>query len=149
MTQENYYFEDLAEGMEAHFAKTITDTEIVLFTGITGDFNPLHIDDEAAQQSQFHRRIVPGMLTSGLISATLGRYLPGPGCIYLSQTLHFMHPIFPGETAHAYVKIRELQQQKARVILDTRVEVKSQIVAIGESIMKAPRRPQTAHAIRR
>jgi 3-hydroxybutyryl-CoA dehydratase len=126
--------------MDAHFSKTLTDTEMVLFSGITGDFNPLHIDAEAAENTRFKGRIVPGILTAGLISTVLGRYLPGPGAVYVSQQLCFTRPVRPGDTVHAYARIRELHPEKARVILDTWAEVRKETVARGESIMIARRR---------
>lgn len=146
MHQEILYFEDLREGMEAHFSKTVTESDIGLLTGITGDFNPLHVDAEAAAQTRFQGRIVPGVLIAGLISTVLGRYLPGPGCIYVSQQLSFKQPVRPGETVHAYARVRELQPDRARVVLDTRAEVGAQTVATGESTVIARRRPLPAIA---
>lgn len=142
MQQEGYDFEDLEKGMEARFSKTLTETEMVLFSGITGDFNPLHVDAEAAEQTRFHGRIIPGILTAGLISTVLGRYLPGPGAVYVTQHLSFTAPVRPGDTVHACARVRELFPDKARVVLDTWAEVKHQQVARGESTMIARRRPQ-------
>ena len=84
-----YYFEDLSVGMSASYAKTITETDIVLFAGISGDVNPVHLNQEFASDTMFEGRIAHGMLTASFISTVLGTKLPGPGCIYLRQDLRF------------------------------------------------------------
>ena len=88
-----YYFEDLAIGMSADFRRVIGDEEMRLFADLTGDTNPLHFDDDFAERSRFGGRIVHGMCTAALISTVIGTRLPGPGCIYLSQTLRFTAPV--------------------------------------------------------
>ena len=90
-----YYFEDLAIGMSADFRRVIGDEEMRLFADLTGDTNPLHFDDDFAERSRFGGRIVHGMCTAALISTVIGTRLPGPGCIYLSQTLRFTAPVRP------------------------------------------------------
>jgi 3-hydroxybutyryl-CoA dehydratase len=95
---QGYCIEDLTVGMTASFAKTITDADIVLYAGISGDTNPVHINQEYASGTMFQGRIAHGMLTAGLISAVLGTKLPGPGCIYMSQTLKFKAPVRSGDT---------------------------------------------------
>jgi len=111
--------EDLAIGQTAEFAKTITDADVTLFAGVTGDFNPVHIDETAAQRSRFGGRIAHGMLSAGLISATIAGKLPGPGSIYLSQTLRFTAPVRIGDTVTASVSIVEIIAAKRRVRLAT------------------------------
>ena len=95
-TLGGYDIEDLTAGMHATFAKTVTDADIVLFAGISGDTNPVHLDAEAAAGTLFKERIAHGMLSAGFISAVLGTRLPGPGCIYLSQSLKFLAPVPSG-----------------------------------------------------
>ena len=85
-----YYLEELAVGMSAVFAKTITESDIVLFSGVTGDMNPVHVNEEYAKNTMFKGRIAHGMLTGSLISTVLGMKMPGPGCIYVSQELKFL-----------------------------------------------------------
>lgn len=113
-------FEALEIGQSAEQSRTITETEIVLFAGITGDLNPVHVDRRAAERSRFGGRIAHGMLTAGLVSAVLGTRLPGPGCVYLSQTLRFTHPVRVGDTVTARVEVAELVPGKRRALLDTR-----------------------------
>lgn len=138
MNQNGYYFEDLHEGIETRMARTVTESDVQLFCGITADTNPLHVDAEAAGQTRFRGRIVPGMLVGGLITAVLGRNLPG--CICVSQQLTFLRPVRLGDTVHAFATVRELHPARAKVVLDTRAEVKSEAVAVGESTIIARRR---------
>lgn len=112
-------FEDLTVGQTAEFGKTITEADITLFAGVTGDFNPVHMNEVAAQQSRFGGRIAHGMLSAGLISATIAGKLPGPGSIYLSQTLRFTAPVRIGDTVTASVSIVEIMASKRRVRLAT------------------------------
>jgi len=111
--------EDLTIGQTAEFAKTITDADVTLFAGVTGDFNPVHVDETAAQRSRFGGRIAHGMLSAGIISATIAGKLPGPGSIYLSQTLRFTAPVRIGDTVTASVSILEILTAKRRVRLST------------------------------
>ncbi len=112
-------FEELSVGDEADFTKTVTGDDVTLFARVTGDTNPLHVDEEAASRSRFGGRIAHGMLTAGLISAVLGTKLPGPGCIYLSQTLRFTRPVRIGDTVTARAEVTELYPDDRRVRLKT------------------------------
>ena len=112
-------FDSLTVGSSAAMAKTITETDVVLFAGITGDFNPAHIDAVAAARSRFGGRIAHGMLSAGLISAVLGTRLPGPGSVYLSQSLRFTRPVRIGDTVTAEVTVTALNPEKRRVTLAT------------------------------
>lgn len=112
-------FEDLAVGQFAEHAKTVTDADIVLFAGVTGDFNPVHVDVEAGARSRFGGRIAHGMLGAGFISAAIAMRLPGPGSIYLGQTLRFTAPVRIGDTITARVEVLELVPSKRRVKLST------------------------------
>ena len=112
-------FEELSAGVTAEISKTITETDVVLFAGITGDFNPAHVDEVAAAQSRFGGRIAHGMLSAGLISAVIGMRLPGPGSIYMSQSLRFTKPVRIADTITARVTVTAVNAEKRRVTLET------------------------------
>jgi len=112
-------FEDLKVGMKAEIAKTITETDVVLYAGITLDVNPAHLNEEHAKKTMFKHRIAHGMLTAGLVSAVLGTKLPGEGSIYMGQELAFTAPVYFGDTITATAEIIELIPEKNRVILST------------------------------
>ncbi len=111
--------DDLAVGDAAEFSKTITEADVVLFAGVTGDLNPAHMDQVWAEGTRFRGRIAHGMLSAGLISAVLGMQLPGPGTIYLSQELRFLAPVRIGDTVTARVEVEELIKGKNRARLRT------------------------------
>jgi 3-hydroxybutyryl-CoA dehydratase len=111
-------FDELTVGRTAEFAKTITEADVILFAGVTGDFNPVHVDAVAASKTRFGGRIAHGMLSAGLISAAIGNQLPGPGSIYLGQTLKFTLPVKIGDTVTATVTVAEVLT-KRRVKLAT------------------------------
>ena len=106
-------------GDSASFTKTITDTDIYLYAGISGDFNPAHVNQVEAEKGMFGRRIAHGMLSAGLISAVLGTMLPGPGTIYMGQELRFTKPVFVGDTITATITVAELIPEKNRAKLET------------------------------
>ncbi|HEX8271619.1 MAG TPA: MaoC family dehydratase [Longimicrobiaceae bacterium] len=112
-------FQDLHVGQSATHAKTVTEADVVLFAGVTGDFNPAHLDQVYAEKSRFGGRIAHGMLSAGFISAALAMRLPGPGTIYLSQSLRFLRPVRIGDTVTARVEVAELFPAKRRVRLLT------------------------------
>jgi 3-hydroxybutyryl-CoA dehydratase len=93
MSRKTYYFEDLELGMEASVAKTVAEADIIAFADITGDKNPVHLDETYASNTMFKSRIAHGMLTAGYVSAVFGMEMPGPGAIYISQTLNFRAPV--------------------------------------------------------
>jgi 3-hydroxybutyryl-CoA dehydratase len=136
------YLDEISDGMTAVFSKTVTDADIVLFAGISGDTNPVHLDEEFAKPTMFKGRIAHGMLTAGFISAVFGTKLPGPGCIYLSQTLKFKAPVKIGDTVKARVTVSAIDQEKARVTFTTTCHVGDKIVLDGEAQLMVPRRPQ-------
>src|ERR1700739_1574993 len=115
---ENRIFDDIVIGDSASVAKTITLDDIALFSVISGDINPAHLDAEYAATDLFHHIIAQGVLTAGLISAVLGTKLPGPGTIYLAQDLQFRAPVSPGDTITATVTVTERQPEKLRLVLD-------------------------------
>ena len=130
-----YDFEDLAPGMSASFAKTITDADIVLFAGASGDNNAVHIDEEFSRHTPFKGRIAHGMLTASFISAAIAGRLPGPGTIYLGQSLRFKAPVRPGDTVTATVTVRELIPARRRVVLDTVCTVRGKVVIEGDALV--------------
>ncbi|SRR6266581_932678 len=134
-----YSVEELAPGMSASFSKTITEADIVLFAGVTGDINAIHLDAVYAASTPFGGRIAHGMLSAGLISATLANRLPGPGTIYLGQTLAFRAPVRPGDTVTATVTVKSIVMEKRRVVLDTVCRVGDTVVIEGEATMLAPK----------
>lgn len=105
-------------GQSASFTKTVTETDVVLFAGISGDMNPAHVDEVAAQNSMFKGRVAHGILGASFISAVLGMQLPGPGSIYLSQDLQFLKPIYINDTVTATVTVKEIDR-RGRLTLDT------------------------------
>jgi len=135
-----YEFEALKVGMAATVSRTITETDLRNFSGVSGDTNPMHLNEEFASATQFGSCIVHGMLTASLISACIGTKLPGPGCIYLNQTLKFLAPVYVGDTVYALVTVRELIPEKRRVILLTQCLVRETLVIEGEAIIKVPTR---------
>jgi 3-hydroxybutyryl-CoA dehydratase len=130
-----YDLEDLATGMSATFAKTITEADIVLFAGASGDNNAIHINEEFAKTSTFKGRIAHGMLTASVISAAIASRLPGPGTIYLSQNLRFKAPVRPRDTVRATVTVKELIPAKRRVLLATVCTVEGNVVIDGEALV--------------
>lgn len=106
-------------GDKAFFQKTITETDVYLYAGITGDINPAHINEEVSKDTMFKGRIAHGMLTAGLVSAVLGVHLPGPGTIYMGQELKFTAPVRFGDTIKAEVEVIERIEEKNRIKLNT------------------------------
>lgn len=135
-----YYIEDLSEGMSASFGKTVTDADIVLFAGISGDTNPVHLNEAFAKDTMFKGRIAHGVFGASLISAVLGTKLPGPGCIYVNQTLRFKAPVRAGETLIATVTVKSINTQKKLVTLDTVCTVDDKAVIEGEAMVMVPAR---------
>ncbi len=137
---EGHCIEDLAVGMTASFAKTVTEADIVLFAGISGDTNPVHLNQEYASGTMFQGRIAHGMLSAGFISAVLGTKLPGPGCIYMSQNLKFKAPVRAGDTVTARATVTELIPEKRRVVVRTVCTVGETVVIEGEALLMVPSR---------
>lgn len=128
-----YDIEDLKPGLTASFAKTVTEADILLFAGVSGDINAVHLNEEYAKTTPFGGRIAHGMLTAGFISAVLGNKLPGPGTVYLGQNLKFKAPVRPGDTVTATVTVREVIAEKRQAILDTVCSVGGRAVIKGEA----------------
>jgi len=124
-------YDELEVGQTASTRRTVTEADVVLFAGVTGDLNPAHLDQVYAEQSQFGERIAHGMLGAGFISAVLGMKLPGPGTIYLEQSLRFTRPVRIGDTVTASVEILELLREKRRIRLRTTCANQN-----GETVLK-------------
>lgn len=135
-----YFFEDLSVGMSASFTRTVTEADIVLFAAVSGDLNPIHVNEEYARETMFKGRIAHGILTAGLISAILGNQLPGHGCVYLSQTLTFLAPVKAGDTVHARATVTEVVPQKKWAVLKTECFVDNTQVLDGEAVVLVPSR---------
>jgi 3-hydroxybutyryl-CoA dehydratase len=125
-------------GMSAAFAKTITEADIVMFAGVSGDNNAIHINEEFAASTLFKGRIAHGMLSASVISAAIANKLPGPGTIYMSQSLRFRAPVRAGDTVRATVTVKEIMPEKCRVLLGTDCAVGGQVVIEGEALVALP-----------
>ncbi len=139
-SEHGYYFEDLSIGMSESYTRTVTDADIQQFAELSGDTNPLHLDDEFAATSRFEKRIAHGMLSGSYISTIVGTKLPGPGCLYRNQTLQFRAPVFIDDEVTATVTITGLEERRGLVTLDTVCRVGDTDVIRGEAIMVAPKR---------
>jgi len=133
----------LKVGDSAEFAKTVSESDVYLYAGITGDFNPAHVNEAYAQKTFFKTRIAHGMLTAGFISAILANQLPGPGTIYIRQELNFLAPVRMGDTVTARVEIIEINAEKNRVKVKTTCSNQdgTQILD-GEALISPPKAPK-------
>lgn len=135
-----YTIEDLEEGMEAAFSKVVSDDDIVAFADLSGDTNPVHLSDEYARATMFKERIAHGMLTASLLSAVLGTKLPGPGAVYLSQTLRFRAPVRIGDEVTASARVHAVDRARRRVTLLCECRVGEETVVDGEALILVPAR---------
>jgi len=132
--------DELNVGQTASFTKTISESDVYMYAGITGDFNPAHVNETYAKKTAFKTRIAHGMLSAGLISNVLGNQLPGPGTIYLQQNLNFRAPVTIGETITATVEVIEVIREKKRVRLKTVCTNQDNVVVLdGEALISPPR----------
>jgi len=138
--QHGYYLEDLSVGMSDVYAKTITEADVLLYAGVSGDTNPLHINEEFAAQTRFKGRIAHGMLTTSLWSTIIGTLLPGPGCAYMSQNMKFLKPVRIGETVTAIITVAEINEEKQRASLDCDCQVSGKSVASGRAVVWVPKK---------
>ena len=134
------FLEDLSVGQSAELTKTVTEGDIQSFAQVTGDVNPVHLDEAYAATTPFKTRIAHGMLSAGYISAVIGTKLPGPGAIYVGQTLRFKRPVKIGDVVTARCTITEIDQEKARIVLETVCTVDEKPVVEGEATIMVPRR---------
>jgi 3-hydroxybutyryl-CoA dehydratase len=132
------FFEDLSVGMTERLKKTVAASDVVGFAQLTGDRNPIHLSEHFAAKTTFRTRIAHGLYTASLISAVLGTRLPGPGAVYISQTLNFRAPVKIGDTVVVTVTVAELIADKCRARLACRCEVDDEIVLDGEAWVKVP-----------
>lgn len=141
---QGYLLEDLDVGMTAAYARTVTEADVVMFAGVSGDMNPVHMNREYAQRTIFKGPIAHGMLTASFISTVLGTKLPGPGCIYVSQDLRFRAPVRIGDTVRAEVTVTEIIPDKKRVVLMTKCTVGDRVVLDGTAVMMVQSRADFA-----
>ena len=135
------FFEDLSVGQEASLSNTVSEANIVAFAEISGDRNPVHLDADYAATTMFKERIAHGMLSAAYISAVFGMELPGPGAIYMSQTLKFKAPVKIGDTVVTTVKVAELMPEKRRARFECVCTVNDKPVVDGEAMLMVPARP--------
>ena len=140
--------DELEVGMSAELERTVTEAHINLFAEASGDFNPLHVDEAFARTTMFRRRIAHGLLPASYVSAVVGTMLPGPGALYVGQTLTFSRPTRIGDVCTARVTVKEIDRASARVILHTACYVGGEVVLEGEATVRVPRRrkPQSGGA---
>lgn len=133
---------DIRIGQTDHYERTITEADIERFADVSGDDNPVHFDDEWAAATIFKGRITHGMLSASYISAVIGTRLPGPGTIYMGQTLRFRAPVRIGDTVCATVTVRAIDEEKRRLTLDTVCTVGETTVIEGEALVMVPGREE-------
>ncbi|ADZ91250.1 MaoC family dehydratase [Marinomonas mediterranea] len=134
----SYSFEDLSVGLSETYSKTVSKEDVHTFAAVTGDNNPVHLDEEYAANTSFGEPIAHGMLTAGFISAAIGTKLPGPGCIYLEQTLKFRSPVLIGKEVQTTVTVKEINERRRRVVLETVCHCDSKKVVTGEATIMLP-----------
>lgn len=137
---KHYFFEDLHVGQRETLTKKITLEDVKAFADLSGDHNPLHVDEDYAKTTIFGERIAHGFYTASFISALLGYYLPGPGSIYLGQTLSFKAPVKLGDTVVALVEVSELVEKGFRAKFRCEIKVGDKVCAEGEALIKVPSR---------
>ncbi len=133
-------YDELTVGDFAEMSKTITETDVYLYAGITGDMNPAHTNEVWAKNTVFEKRIVHGMLLCGLISNVLGNEMPGNGTIYMSQSVKFLAPVFFGDTITARVEVSEKKEKKRVVLKTTCTNQDGKTVVDGEALVSPPRK---------
>lgn len=130
--------DDFRVGMMEGYEQTITDADIKIFAGLSGDNNPVHMSDEYAEKSRFKKRIAHGLLSASFFSALFGTRLPGYGCVYVSQSLNFRRPVYLGDTVKATIEILKIDKDKSRVFFKTLCKVRGKIVIDGEAEIFVP-----------
>ncbi len=133
-------FEDLSVGQSAEFARTVTEADITAFATVSGDFNPVHVDEDYARTTPFKGRIAHGMLSAAFISTVFGMKLPGPGCVYVSQLLNFKRPVRIGDTVTARCEVTALVPAKKFATFRTTCSVAGKVVVDGEATLMVPGR---------
>ena len=138
---QGLYFEDLSVGQSAELTRVASEAVVQAFAELSGDDNPVHLDEGYASQTRFGGRIAHGMLAAAYISAVLGTRLPGPGAIYLNQSLRFRRPVRLGDAVTARATVKALDAERGQATLETVCEVDGRTVVEGEAVVMAPRRP--------
>ncbi|WP_296594984.1 MaoC family dehydratase [Phenylobacterium sp.] len=138
---QGFFFDELSVGQAAEMSRVVGAADIEAFAEVSGDNNPVHLDEAYAKTTTFGERIAHGMLSAAYISAVLGSKLPGPGAIYLSQSLRFRRPVKIGDLVVAKVTVKALDEARGHVTLDTTCAVAGKTVVDGEALVIAPRRP--------
>lgn len=137
---QGYTIDEMEIGQKATFSKTISESDVYMFAGVTGDVNPAHVNEAYARTTPFKTRIAHGILSAGLISAVLGTQLPGPGAIYASQTLKFTAPVRIGDTITATATVKELIPERNRAVIETVCRnQEGVVVTTGEAVLLPPR----------
>ena len=134
----NVPIEEINTGMEVSYSQTITDSDIQSFAEISGDKNPVHLDEEYAENSRYKKRIAHGLMTASFFSALFGTKLPGEGCVYVAQSLRFKRPVYIGDMVVATVEVTNVDLIKRRVFFKTTCKVKNKIVTDGEAELYVP-----------
>lgn len=140
---KTHFFEDLTVGQRETLMKTVMDDDVIAFADLSGDRNPVHLSDHFARKTRFGERIVHGLYTASLISTVIGMYLPGPGAVYMSQTLNFKGPVKIGDVINVVVEVVELTEKGRRVRLHCECLVDGKVVLDGEALVMAPSRNPT------
>lgn len=136
-----HYYEDLHLGMHDEVTKIVTDSDVQDFGALSGDMNPVHFDDDYAADTIFKKRIAHGFLSASLYSTIIGTKMPGPGTVYLDQTLHFRGPVYLGDELLARVEVVDKQDKGRRIFLKCETYVGDNLVLDGEAVVTVPRRP--------
>lgn len=139
---QTLYFEDLTVGMRETISKTVENEDVIGFAELSGDHNPIHLSDHFARKTRFGQRIVHGLYTASLISAVIGMRLPGPGAVYISQTLNFLGPVMIDDVVDVSVEVVELTPKGRRVRLKCECRVKDKLVLEGEGVLSVPQHPK-------
>jgi 3-hydroxybutyryl-CoA dehydratase len=139
---QTYYFEDLSVGMRESASKTVLNEDVIIFAELSGDHNPIHLSEHFARKTRFGARIVHGLYTASLISALIGMRLPGPGAVYISQTLNFRGPVKIGDVVDVSVEVAELIEKGRRVRLACACRVGDLLVLDGEGLLSVPPTPK-------
>lgn len=126
-------------GMSESYSQTISEADVKAYAGISGDRNPVHMDDEYAEKSRYKKRIAHGMISSSFFSALFGTKLPGPGCVYVHQSLNFKRPVYIGDTVTSIITVTRIDEIKNRVFFDTVCKVKNKVVIDGEAELYIPK----------
>lgn len=130
--------EDIKVGMRVSYSQTITDADIKAYAGLSGDHNPVHVNEEYASESRYGRRLAHGLMSVGFFSALFGMRLPGPGCVYVSQNIQFKRPVYINDTVTATAEVTDVCIKKKRVFFSTNCYVKNKLVISGDAEIYIP-----------